>query len=253
MLAPDLIGMGKSGKPDIAYRFVDHARYLDAWFDALALDDVVLVGHDWGGALALHWASRHADRLSGVVLMETILRPLRWSAFPPPTRAFFEELRTPGRGEPLVLEQNLFLERALPQTVMSGLAPADLDVYRAPYPTPASRRPLLEWPRQLPIDGQPEDVVTIVEDYDRWLASAPDLPKLLLTFDAGPGAGALVGPEVIAWCREHLDNLEVVGCGPAGHHCPEDQPDAIAAAIRSWLDRHGLRARTSTSVLPSRP
>jgi haloalkane dehalogenase len=239
LLAPDLIGMGDSGKPAIEYQLADHARYLDAWFDALRLDRAVLVGHDWGGVLAFDWAARHPGRAAGVAFLETIVRPLAWAEFPESAQPFFRSLRTPGAGEAMALEQNVFIEQALPATVLTGLAAEDLAAYRKPYPTPHSRRPLLAWARSLPLDGEPEDVVARVEAYDQWLASSPDVPKLLLTFDPGPGT--MIGPELAGWCRRHIAALEVAACGPAGHHAPEDQPAAIAAAVAAWAGRHGLR------------
>src|SRR5262249_46225807 len=149
-LAPDLIGMGRSGKPEIPYRFRDHARYLDAWFSALDLRDVVVVGLDWGGVLALDWARRHQDRVRGVVVFETFLRPMRWSDFPPQGAELFRALRTPGTGEALVLEQNGFLEKSLGHGVKRGLTEAARAEYYAPFPDPASRRPMLQWPREIP-------------------------------------------------------------------------------------------------------
>ena len=239
-LAPDLIGMGASGKPPVEYRFGDHARYLETWFDAVGLEEVVLIGHDWGGALAFDWATRHPGRARGVAFLETIVRPMSWEDFPQSARAVFESLRSPGAGEALVLDQNMFIEQALPATVGTGLSEEDLAAYRKPYPDRESRRPLLAWPRALPIGGEPADVVERVEAYDRWLAGSAGVPKLLLTFDPGPST--MIGPEMAAWCREHIAGLEVVACGPAGHHAPEDQPGAIAAAIASWTDRHRLRS-----------
>lgn len=241
LLAPDLIGMGASGKPPVPYRFADHARYLDAWFDALELDGVVLVGHDWGGALAFDWATRHPGRARGLVFMETIVRPMSWSDFPEAARPLFKSLRTAGVGESMVLDENLFIEQALPFGTIAGkLSDADMDAYRRPYPTRDSRLPLLQWPRQFPIDGEPADVFERVQAYDAWLAHSPQVPKLLLTFDSGPGL--LMAPAVIAWCAANIANLEIQPCGPAGHHAPEDQPDAIAAAIVAWADRHHLRS-----------
>ena len=238
-LAPDLIGMGQSGKPDIDYRFRDHARYLDAWFDNLELNQVVLVGHDWGGALAFHWARRHPERVRGIAFLETIVRPMLWSEFPSAARETFTALRTPGVGERLVLDENLFIEQALPATVATGLAEADLAVYRAPYPTPESRRPLLQWPRELPLDGEPADTVSDVLAYDEWLTTSSDVPKLLFAFDPGPGT-MLAGP-LIDWCTTSIASLEVAHCGAAGHHAPEDQPTQIAAALAAWADKNGLR------------
>jgi haloalkane dehalogenase len=246
-LAPDLIGMGRSGKPDVPYRFADHARYLDAWFDQLDLDNIVLVGHDWGGALAFDWAARHPGRTRAVAFLETIVRPFTWDDFPGPARPRVESLRTPGVGETKVLDENFFIEFAVRATVLRDLSDEEHDVYRAPYPTRDSRRPLLEWPRALPIEGEPADVVARVEAYDGWLASSDDVPKLLLTFD-GSSETLLVGPELIAWCEANIANLEVRNCGPAAHLAPEDQPEAIAAAIAEWADRHELRSHQAAGT-----
>jgi haloalkane dehalogenase len=237
-LAPDLIGMGDSGKPDIAYTFDDHARYLDAWFDALALDQVVLIGHDWGGALAFDWAARHPGRVRGIAFTETIMKPMAWEDFPAGARPLFQSMRTPGVGETMVLDQNAFIEQALPNTTASGLSEEDLDVYRRPYPTRQSRMPLLQWPRAMPLDGEPADVVARIGAYDEWLAASADVPKLLLTFEPGPGT--MMGTEIIGWCAAHVSGLEIEAHGLAGHHTPEDQPEAIATSLVAWLDKHNL-------------
>lgn len=239
-LAPDLIGMGQSGKPDIAYRFADHARYLDAWFDELALDQVVLIGHDWGGGLAMDWAARHPGRVRGLVVMETILRPMTWDDFPGGQRTRYETLRAPGSGEAKILDENFFIEQALKVTVQSGLSQEEHDIYRQPYPTRESRRPLLAWPREMPIEGQPADTVKRIEDYNAWFSLSPDIPKLLLTFE-GSEETLMIGPKMIGWARENMSSLEIKSCGPAAHVCPEDQPQAIAEAIASWADRLRLR------------
>jgi haloalkane dehalogenase len=237
-LAPDLIGMGDSGKPDIAYTFDDHARYLDAWFDALGLDRVVLIGHDWGGALAFDWAVRHPGRVRGIAFTETIVKPMSWEDFPATARPLFESMRTPGVGETMVLDQNAFIEQALPRTAARGLSDEDLEVYRRPYPTRQSRLPLLQWPRAMPLDGEPADVVARIDAYDDWLAASADVPKLLLTFEPGPGT--MMGPEIIDWCAAHVSGLQIQTHGLAGHHTPEDQPEAIAASLIAWLGKHNL-------------
>ena len=157
-LAPDLIGMGRSGKPDIAYRFADHARYLDAWFDALELDGVTLVGHDWGGALGFDWAARHPDRVNGVAFMETIVRPGTWDDWPAQARELFQAFRRPGEGEAMILDQNLFIEALVPGSVLRTLSSEELDTYRAPFTEREHRKPILAWVREIPIDGQPADV-----------------------------------------------------------------------------------------------
>ncbi|MFE9104296.1 haloalkane dehalogenase [Actinomadura geliboluensis] len=236
-LAPDLIGMGESGKPDIAYSFDDHARYLDAWFDALELDRVVLVGHDWGGALAFDWAARHPGRVRGIAFTETIVKPMSWEEFPAGARPLFEAMRSPGVGEAMVLEENAFIEQALPRTV-PGLSEEDLAVYGRPYPTRRSRVPLLQWPRSMPLDGEPADVVARIDAYGQWLADSADVPKLLLAFE--PGESTMMSPQIIDWCAAHMSALEIKTHGMAGHHTPEEQPEAIASSLVAWLDEHDL-------------
>lgn len=234
-LAPDLVGMGRSGKPSIAYSFADHARYLDAWLDAtLGNEPAVFVGHDWGGALAMHFAARHPDRVRGLVLLETFLRPLHWSDWPEEGRKMFQAIRTPGVGEKMVLDENGFLARSLAHGVLRPLGDDERAAYAAPFPTPASRVPMLQWPRQIPIDGAPADVHAAFEAFDAWLARSTDVPKLLLTFDA---PSVLVSPDAIAWARANVAALEVVGLPRAGHHAPEDVPHPIGQAIHDFVRR----------------
>jgi haloalkane dehalogenase len=248
LLAPDLVGMGASGKPDIPYSFADHARYLDAWFDALELEHVILVGHDWGGGLAFDWASRHPDRVAGIAFLEAIIKTFEWDDLSPGMRARSESVRGP-QGEQIVLVENKFLTQAFTGGVLTPVNPEDLDAYLAPYPTPESRRPILAWIRQRPVGGEPAEVVARVSAFGAWLADSPDIPKLLMTFD---GDGLLIDQPAIEWCREHVAALEIVACGQAGHHAPEDRPQEIAAAITDWVDRHQLRAPDGRSSA-SRP
>ena len=239
LLAPDLIGMGRSGKPDVPYLFADHARYLDAWFDALGLDRVVLVGHDWGGALAFDWAARHPERVLGLAFLESIVKPMAWEDLSPQARARSEAVRTPGTGEKMMLDQDLAVRQAFTGGVLTPLEAADLEVYLAPYPTRDSRRPLLAWARQMPLGGEPAELLTRIEAYDAWLAKSPDVPKLLMTFEGSPTL--LVDERMAAWCAANIASFETVHCGEAGHHAPEDRPEEIAAAVSAWADRHGLR------------
>lgn len=237
LLAPDLIGMGRSGKPDVPYRFGDHARYLDAWFERLGLGDVVLVGHDWGGSLAFDWAARHPDRVRGVAFFETIVRPMSWSELGEGPRSRAEAMRGP-QGEALVLDQDFFVRTAYTGGVLDPLGEEELQAYLAPYPTRESRRPILEWARSLPLDGEPADVAERVERYDAWLAASAEVPKLLLTFDSSPTL--LIDERMAGWCAANIAALETEHCGPAGHHAPEDRPEAIAKAITAWAARHDL-------------
>jgi haloalkane dehalogenase len=237
-LAPDLIGMGASGKPDIAYGLADSARYLAAWFDALDLRDVVLVGHDWGGVLALDFAARNPGRVRGVALLETFLKPLGDGDLSPAARERFVKFRTPGLGEELVLEQNIFIETAFKGAVLNPLSEEEVGPYREPFPTPETRRPMLAWARSLPFDGAPADVTRRIEEYGPWLTASADVPKLLLTFSGSPTLA--VGEDVVAWSRANIAALDVRYVGPAGHHAPEDQPDAIGTAVAEWLVDHEL-------------
>ena len=231
-LAPDLVGMGESGKtPAGRYQFVDHARYLDAWFDTLGLArDVTLVVHDWGSALGFHWARRHPDAVRGLVYMEAIVRPVTWAEWPEPARKIFQALRSPA-GDEMVLQKNVFVERILPASVLRGLTDAEMTVYRRPYLEPGeSRRPTLTWPRQIPIDGEPADVVAIVEGYARWLAKSP-LPKLFV--NAEPGT-ILIGPQR-DFCRTWPSQDEVTVRG--SHFIQEDSPREIGEALATFLSR----------------
>jgi haloalkane dehalogenase len=239
--APDLVGMGDSGKPALDYRLADHARYLDAWFEALCLRDVVLVGYDWGGVLAMDWARRHPDRVRGLVVFETFLRPLQWSEWSPRGAELFRALRTPGVGEKMVLEANEFLARSLENGIKRPLADAERAAYYAPYSKPEYRRPLLQWTREIPIDGEPADVYETVLRYDAWLAESRAVPKLLLDFESPSGLqpSPTGSPAMVEWARRHVASLEVSELGPAGHHAPEDRPSEIGEAIVAWLIRHG--------------
>ena len=229
-LAPDLIGMGDSGPSSSGYRFVDHARYLDAWFDALEIDGAVLVVHDWGSALGFHWARRHPERVAGVVYMEAVVRPLSWSEWPAPARDFFRALRSPA-GEAMILERNLFVERILPASVIRGLGEAEMAAYRRPFARPGeSRRPTLTWPRQIPIDGEPAAVAAIADSYAAWLSESA-MPKLFV--NAEPGT-ILVGAQR-EFCRAWPNQTEVTVAGT--HFIQEDSPHEIGAALAAFLDR----------------
>lgn len=229
-LAPDLVGMGQSGKAAGGdYSFAAHARYLDAWFAALGLDrDVVLVVHDWGSALGFHWAHRHADAVAGLVYMEALVRPVTWDDWPEGARRVFQGMRSDA-GEEMVLEKNIFVERILPASVLRGLSEAEMAVYRAPYlEAGESRRPTLTWPRQIPIDGEPEDVVRVVADYGAWLKDCP-IPKLFV--NAEPGS-ILTGAQR-EFCRTWANQREITV--PGSHFIQEDSPQQIGAAVADFV------------------
>jgi haloalkane dehalogenase len=229
-LAMDLIGMGQSGKsPTGAYRFVDHARYLDAWFDALHLNrNIVLVLHDWGSALGFHWAFRHRDQVQAIVYMEAIVQPRRWDDFANGRDAMFRALRSE-QGEHMVLDENFFIEVVLPKSIVRQLSAEEMAAYRAPFRDRDARLPTLVWPRELPIEGAPADVVEIVEHYGAWLAGNEQLPKLFINAD--PGA-QIVG-RIRDFCRGWPNQREVTV--PGIHFIQEDSSDQIGAAIREFV------------------
>ena len=234
-ILPDLIGMGDSARvPDAgpaSYTFVEHRHYLDGLLAALGVDrDVTLVVHDWGSALGFDWANRHRDAVVGIAYMEAIVRPLRWDDWPPAARKIFEGFRSPA-GEAMVLDKNLFVEAVLPGSVIRPLTATEMDEYRRPYLEPGeARRPTLTWPRQIPIDGEPADVVEIVTSYADWLATS-DVRKLLVVAEPG----AILNGAQLEFCRAWPNQTEVTVAG--NHFLQEDSPDAIGTAIAEWFSQ----------------
>jgi haloalkane dehalogenase len=227
-LAPDYPGMGNSGaEPNGAYRLVDQQRYVDGWFDALGLDEnVILVVHDWGSALGFGWARRHPERVKAIIYMEGIVRPFRsWDEWPQVTRAFFTGQRSDA-GEKMILEQNLFVEYLLP---LRGISAEAIEVYRSHWRIPGeARRPMLSWTRDLPIAGEPADVVAIVEDYARFLSTS-QIPKLFI--DAEPG-GFLIGAQR-EFCRAWPNQEQVTIKG--AHFLQEEAPGEVGEAIARFV------------------
>jgi len=230
-IAPDLVGMGDSSKVEgLAYRFVDHRPYLDGFLDVVGVRDrVTLVVHDWGSALGFDWANRHRSAVSRIAYMEAIVRSVTWDEWPEPSRRVFQGMRSPA-GEEMVLTNNVFVERILPASILRTLGEDEMAEYRRPFANLGEdRRPTLTWPRELPIDGSPEDVVAIVDDYSRWLSTS-SLPKLFVNAD--PGA-ILVG-EPREFCRTWPNQTEVTVAGI--HFIQEDSADEIGLALRRWME-----------------
>ena len=239
-IAPDLIGMGDSDKlpparqdgHDGRYRFVEHRRYLDALFEGLDLRrKVILVLHDWGSGLGFDWARRHPERVKGIAYMEAIVRSPSWSQMDFLPWLLFKAMRG-FLGEYLVIDQNLFIERIMPRSVLRGLSEAELDAYRAPYRNGGEdRRPILTWPREIPFDGDPPDVYEIVESYSNWLTQSADLPKLFINGEPG----AILSGEARAFARTFPNQSEVTVAGL--HYLQEDSPAEIGEAIATWIDQ----------------
>lgn len=236
-IALDLIGMGDSDKLDDPgperYRFVEHRKYLDAALAALGVEsNVVWVVHDWGSALGFDWANRHRGATRGIAYMEALVRPVTWAEWPEAARRVFQGFRSDA-GEGMVLDNNVFVERVLPGSILRRLTEAEMAAYRAPYAEPGeSRRPTLTWPREIPIDGEPEDVTRIVRDYAAWMAEN-DLPKLFVNAD--PGA-ILTGAQR-EFCRGWRNQEEVTVRGR--HFIQEDSPDQIGQAVAAFVRRLG--------------
>ena len=235
LVACDLIGMGDSDKlvpsGPARYTFAEQREYLHALWDQLDLGNrVVLVLHDWGSALGFDWANSHRERVQGVAYMEGIVTPVTWADWPDNARKVFQNFRSPA-GDEMVLQKNIFVERVLPGSVMRGLTEDEMAVYRKPFATPGEdRRPTLTWPRQIPIDGAPAEVVRVVEDYAEWLAQSP-VPKLFI--NAEPGSILTGRPREFCRSWPHQTEVSVKGT----HFIQEDSPDEIGAAVAAFVRR----------------
>ena len=232
VIAPDLIGQGDSEKlPETEgaerYSFQVAFDYLDGLLRHIAADqNVTLVLHDWGSGLGFHWASQNPQAVKGVAYMEAIVAPLSWQDWPESARGIFQGFRS-DKGEDLVLTRNLFVEGVLPSSVLRDLSEEEMAHYRAPFDTPANRQPTLNWPRQIPIDGEPPHMVSLVEAYGAFMAESP-IPKLFI--NAEPGS-ILVGAQR-DFCRRWPNQTEVTVEGL--HFIQEDSPEAIGRAIADW-------------------
>jgi haloalkane dehalogenase len=229
-IALDLIGMGKSGKPDIEYRFFDHVKYVEGFIEKLGLRNITLVIHDWGSALGFHYAMRHESNVKGIAFMEAIVMPVpSWEAFPARARPMFQAFRTPEVGWDLIVNQNAFVEQVLPGAIVRKLTEEEMNHYREPFKDPPARKPLWRWPNEIPIEGHPADVAEAVATYNAKLQQS-ELPKLL--FYATPGA--ILQSPVVQWCQQNLKNLKTVDIGPGIHFVQEDNPHRIGSELANW-------------------
>ena len=232
-IAPDLIGMGDSDKLDNngpgTYTFIEHRKWLNELLKILNIGNkVILVVHDWGSALGFDWINRNPERVSGIVYMEGIVRPLNWDEWPSSSAPVFQGFRSEA-GEKMVIEKNIFVEKVLPGSILRKLSDEEMEVYRRPFNNPQNRRPTLDWPNQIPIDNHPEDVTEIVKSYSKFL-SISDIPKFFI--NAEPGA-ILLGPQR-EFCRSWPNQKEITV--PGSHFIQEDSPDLIGKGILDWLE-----------------
>lgn len=236
-IAVDLIGMGKSDKPAIDYRFVDHAKYLDRFIEELGLKNITLVVHDWGSALGFNYAMQHEDNIKGIAFMEALLMPLTWNEFPDDFKKIFQTFRTPGAGYDLIVNKNIFVEQILPGGILRNLTEEEMNQYREPYKIAESRKPVWVWPNEIPIDGKPADVHKIVTDYNKWLQET-ELPKIL--FYASPGA--ITNASAVDWSEANLKNLQTVALGQGIHYLQEDHPEAIGRTLANWVEQENSKS-----------
>jgi haloalkane dehalogenase len=229
-IAPDLIGFGQSGKPDIEYRFFDHVCYLDAFLEKLDITSAYVVAHDWGTGLAFHLAARRPEFIRALAFMEFIRPMPTWNDFHADQIETFKKFRTQGVGERMILDENFFVERVLPAATVRKLTDEEMAVYRAPFSTPESRRPTWRFPNDLPIAGEPADVYAVIEKAHRALAQS-SYPKLLFVGEPG----ALVSPAFAERFASGLKNCKVIHVGPGLHYLPEDHPEEIGSAVHNWL------------------
>jgi haloalkane dehalogenase len=234
-IAPDLIGFGQSGKPDIEYRFTDHVRYLDAFLDRAGIASAFVIAQDWGTALAFHLAERRPEFMRGLAFMEFIRPMPGWSDTDPAAVETFQKFRTPGVGEEMILEGNAFVEGILPGATVRKLTDEEMAVYRAPFSTPESRRPTWRFPNELPIAGEPVDVYSTIEKAHRALAES-SYPKLLFVGEPG----ALISPAFADRFAKGLKNCRLVQLSSGLHYLQEDHPDVIGANIKEWLVESGV-------------
>ncbi len=248
-IALDLIGMGKSDKPDIEYRFVDHAKYVEGFISAMKLRNITFVVHDWGSALGFHYASRHERNVKALAFMEAILMPIpSWERFPADLKEMFQAFRTADVGWDLIVNDNTFVEQLLPGAIIRELSEEEMNRYREPFKEPSSRKPVWRWPNEIPIAGEPADVVEAVANYNRWLQQT-GLPKLL--FHATPGA--IVSAEVVEWGRQNLKNLTTVDTGRGIHYLQEDSPELIGRELANWYRRVSRSAERGSPSMMATP
>jgi haloalkane dehalogenase len=237
LIAVDLIGYGMSDEPDIPYDIDDHIGYLDGFIEALGLDRITIVCHDWGSFFGFHYAHRHPERIKGLAFLEAMLNPIPgYDAFDPQTRAFFQTLRSSqANAERMMMDENQFVENILPAMICRPLERQELDAYRAPWTDRQSRRILCTFPQNLCIGKEPASVYRMQTAYIEWLGQT-DLPKLLI--HAEPGF--LIPAPAVDQYRQQLPNLETAFVGSGLHYIQEDQPQKIGQAIAQWMDRCGL-------------
>ena len=231
-IAMDLIGMGDSekleDKGNMTYSYDTHKKYFDGFLDAIGVEsNATLVIHDWGSALGFDWANDYPQRVKAICYMEGIVQSMEWEDWNEDAKGIFQGFRSPA-GEEMILEKNLFIEAVLPGSILRKLSDAEMNEYRRPFNDKKSRRPTLDWPRQIPLENDPPEICRIVDSYSQWMAEN-NIPKLFI--NAEPGA-ILIGKQR-EFCRTWKNQKEVTVKG--SHFIQEDSPNEIGNAIFDWL------------------
>ena len=231
-IAMDLIGMGDSEKLEdegnMTYSYNTHKKYFDGFLDAIGVEsNATLVIHDWGSALGFDWANDYPDKVKAICYMEGIVQSMEWEDWNEDAKGIFQGFRSPA-GEEMILEKNLFIEAVLPGSILRKLSDAEMNEYRRPFNDKKSRRPTLDWPRQIPLENDPPEICKIVDSYSQWMAEN-NIPKLFI--NAEPGA-ILIGKQR-EFCRTWKNQKEVTVKG--SHFIQEDSPNEITSAIFDWL------------------
>ena len=230
LIAPDLIGMGKSDKPDIGYTFEEHYKYLEAFIEKLDLKNITLVVHDRGSGLGFHYANLHRDNIKGIAFMEALIKPMNWDSFPGEYKIIFRLIRAPFIGWLMLSVANMFLKKVVPDSMIRKLSKEEFDHYLAPYPTIASRKAVRVWPQQLPISGKPKRIYDKIVAYNTRLKKS-DIPKLCLY--AHPGA--IIKEEEVAYIQKNFPNTKMVDIGEGIHFVQEDNPHGVGKAISTRI------------------
>ena len=228
-IAPDLIGMGKSDKPDLDYRFSDHSKYVEGFIEELGLSNITLVIHDWGSGLGFHYAMRNEDNVKAIAFMEALVKPFYWADFPKDFKTGFKLMRTPGLGWFMISVMNAFIKQVMPQATVRSLTTEEKQYYAEPYKTIKSRKPIRQWPLEIPIDGKPANMLEVISSYSKKLQNS-NVPKLL--FYADPGG--IIDAKGLEWCKENLKNLKTVDIGEGMHYLQEDNPHLIGEELAKW-------------------
>lgn len=228
-IAPDLIGMGKSDKPEISYSFFDHYEYLKMFIEKLNLRNITLVIHDWGSGLGFHYANEHQNNIKGLAFMEAIYRTSKWQDLPKDMKIAFKIMRTPFLGWLMISVGNMFIKKMLPDMIVRKLTREELTAYAEPYSTVRSRKPLRVWPCEIPFDGKPKNVHDAVTSYHNWLKQTK-IPKIC--FYANPGL--IIQKNDISWIKDNFQNIETINLGKGLHFIQEDHPHTIGFELAKW-------------------